>query len=60
MPDSDDHPAVAPEKFKSSPQALSHQLVGFGVVASRGDRTAIELFIAGVRGWEEVLRRQIK
>ena len=26
---------------------------------SRGDRTAIELFIAGVRGWEAGLRRRI-
>jgi hypothetical protein len=24
---------------------------------SRGDKTAIELFIAGVRGWEAELRR---
>jgi len=27
------------------------------VVQSRGDRTAIELFVAGVRGWEGGLRR---
>jgi hypothetical protein len=27
---------------------------------SRGDRTAIELFIAGVRGWEAGLRRRIR
>jgi hypothetical protein len=25
---------------------------------SRGDKTAIELFVAGVRGWEAGLRRQ--
>jgi hypothetical protein len=36
----------------------------FGVIAegllsknSRGDKTAIELFVAGVRGWEAGLRR---
>jgi len=27
---------------------------------SRGDKTAIELFIAGVRGWEAPLRRQLE
>jgi hypothetical protein len=26
---------------------------------SRGDRTAIELFIAGIRGWEAGIRRQL-
>jgi hypothetical protein len=26
---------------------------------SRGDKTAIELFIAGVRGWEAELRQRI-
>jgi hypothetical protein len=29
------------------------------VFSSRGDKTAIELFIAGVRGWEAGLRRQM-
>jgi hypothetical protein len=26
---------------------------------SRGDKTAIELFIAGIRGWEAKLRRSM-
>jgi hypothetical protein len=28
-----------------------------GTFKSRGDKTAIELFVAGVRGWEAGLRR---
>jgi hypothetical protein len=26
---------------------------------SRGDKTAIELFVTGIRGWEAGLRRQV-
>jgi hypothetical protein len=31
---------------------------GLTVKKARGDKTAIDLFIAGVRGWEAGLRRQ--
>jgi len=27
---------------------------------SRGDKTAIELFMAGIRGWEAALRRRLE
>jgi hypothetical protein len=30
-----------------------------GTRSNRGDKTAIELFIAGVRGWEAGLRRRM-
>jgi hypothetical protein len=32
---------------------------GLSVSLSRGDKTAIELFIAGIRGWEAGLRRRM-
>jgi hypothetical protein len=33
---------------------------GFISKDNRGDRTAIELFLAGVRGWEGRLRRRME
>lgn len=33
---------------------------GLLVQSSRGDKTAIELFIAGIRGWEAGLRRRLE
>jgi hypothetical protein len=47
------------KKFKSRHQSLSQPLMGFDVVTSRDGRTAIELFLAAVRGWEARLHRQI-
>jgi hypothetical protein len=32
---------------------------GLLVSSSRGDKTAIELFVAGIRGWEAGLRRRV-
>jgi hypothetical protein len=41
-------------KNKKSP----HSVRKYELFPSRGDRTAIELFIAGIRGWEATVRRQ--
>jgi hypothetical protein len=37
-------------------------LLGEGVLQknSRGDKTAIELFLGGIRGWEADLRRRVQ
>jgi hypothetical protein len=40
------------EKFKSHRQSRSQPTTGLGVAISRGDETAIELFLAAVDGWE--------
>jgi hypothetical protein len=40
-----------------SPSTFSSK--GFFLKDSRGDKTGIELFIAGVRGWEAGLRRRL-
>ncbi len=34
-------------------------LIGKELKSSRGDKTAIELFLAGIRGWEAGLRRRM-
>ena len=41
------------------PQAPGQERDSLGNV-SRGDKTAIELFLAGIRGWEACLRRRIE
>jgi hypothetical protein len=46
--------ALCPEMRKP----FGEYVEGLLVSSSRGDKTAIELFIAGVRGWEAGLRRQ--
>jgi hypothetical protein len=33
---------------------------GLLVSSSRGDKTAIELFLGGIRGWEADLRRRVQ
>ena len=40
------------------PNAPSAMPPRFVVCNSRGNKTAIELFVAGIRGWEADLRRQ--
>ena len=57
-----DGPAVQevnPVKFKSRQRSPSQPLAEFVVKKSRGDKTAVELFIGGIRGWEGDLRRRI-
>jgi hypothetical protein len=43
-------------KEKSS---LARSTMGFHEESCRGDRTAIELFLVGVRGWEACLLRPL-
>ena len=53
-----------PDIFSGKPHGLfGHEktpvfLGNTGVFDSRGDKTAIELFVGGVRSWEAVLRRE--
>jgi hypothetical protein len=39
-------------------QSTANQGVG-ALLTGRGDRTATELFLAGVQGWEAVVRRRM-
>jgi hypothetical protein len=41
-----------------SPSTFSPK--GFSLKKSRGDWTPLELFVAGVRGWEGHLRKQVR
>jgi hypothetical protein len=48
------------QSFHARGAAIPVTLTPNGVEhACRGDRTSIELFIAGVQGWEAGLRRQM-
>jgi hypothetical protein len=38
---------------------VSKTLDSKGLTSSRGDKTTIELFIAGIRGWEAGLRQTL-
>ena len=41
-------------------KALAMAARAFVLLKNRGDKTAIELFIAGIRGWEAGLRRRLE
>jgi hypothetical protein len=52
-------PGSDPKKFKSPRQSLSQPTTAIGVVNQWGDKTPLELFIAGIQGWEASLRRRM-
>jgi hypothetical protein len=51
--------AVASQKFKPVASCFRNQRRDLSLRNSRGDRTPLELFIAGVRGWEAYPRRRL-
>jgi hypothetical protein len=44
---------------KQSKKPAGQAVDGLLWVDSRGDKTAIELFVAGIRGWEAGIRRRM-
>jgi len=48
-----------PTTFKSRRQSHLQPTTAFDVTRGRGDWTPLELFLAGIRGWEAGLRRRI-
>jgi hypothetical protein len=50
---------AADDPRSESTGAQSPHFAGRKADTNRGDKTAIELFLAGVRGWESVLQRRL-
>ena len=51
--------AVATQEFKSVASCFRDQRRDLRLRNSRGDKTAIELFLDGIRNWEGGLRRKL-
>jgi hypothetical protein len=60
VPDAVDYPRLSLHgPHHRTPVGKRYVAFGVELAVSRDNKTAIELFIAGVRGWEAGLRRQM-